>query len=643
VKTIVLLVHEEDTVAALEEFSPGDDSCIFIAISPHAGYPLQKRSVRFRTPHDYTGGDERFAQGLENFERIKKTTLLLDSLLASTHAGIPSLRPAQYPVYFLKNLFDVFSTTTHLLKTIIHMENPKKIVAYQTKYDRENAVPFPFRAEANIFALVLQLPGWEIPVEIKTRELISPKKSPENTYPRLGWRSCVDIIISKTKGNDLIFNMGLIGKRFGLLPVLSALSDSILQPDRYPILIYESGYNWDDASPELYRNGFAPIVRLTDTDIEHNLVPANSKNLYSEILDICERNEEFRKNAEWCGIDTSPILLPHLAMIVAYSFARSPVTYNIVKQMIREKDIRILLLSIHTAANTYAAVQAAHDSGIPVVSWQHGGGGYNYHPIMPFAEFAGTDYHLVYGTGVAESYRNTVNKIGLMGVGKFIPVGSSSFDRINNRNRIPSSTQKNQILYITTSYYMNFYYISFPANPLEYDLQLWSVQQKIMDLAKNNPEINLTIKLHPGHIDRKPLNEYKTDNKVSNINLIVSESTVSEMVETANFVILDLVSTSILQVLRFNKPIFVFTGNSPPDPGPTHLLKKRAYTYERVEDFIDAITRYIRKDRFPLTDEELQVDLNNTEFLQSYGTYLNDGKSADRAVIFLKQILKNEY
>ena len=402
-QTIVLLVHEEDTIAALEEFSPEDDSCIFLAVSPHAGYPLQKRSIRFRTPRDYPGGNDRFELGLGNFERIKKMTLLLDSLIAPEHAGTPTLRPAQYPVYFLKNLFDTLSTTTHLLKTVIHVEKPGKIVTYQSPYDLECAAPFPFRAEANIFALVLQLPGWEVPVEIRKRDAISPKKSPEISLPRRIWQPCVDTIIRNVKKNNLIFNMGLIGKRFGLLPFFSAVSHSIYQPDRSPVLIYESGYNWDDALPELYRNGFSPIARLTDADIEQKLIPADSEHLYNKIISACEDNEEFRKNAEWCGIDTSPIFLPHLATIVAYSLARSPIAYETVRQLIREKDIRVILLSIHTAANTYAVVQAAHDSGIPVVSWQHGGGGYYYHPIMPYADFAGTDYHLVYGTGVEKA------------------------------------------------------------------------------------------------------------------------------------------------------------------------------------------------------------------------------------------------
>ena len=232
--------------------------------------------------------------------------------------------------------------------------------------------------------------------------------------------------------------------------------------------------------------------------------------------------------------------------------------------------------------------------------------------------------------------------MGLEYAGKFIPIGSSSFDRINDRDKAPNLMIKDQILYVTTNYYLNFYYISFPTYPVEYDLQLWSVQQKIMDCAKKNPEINIAIKLHPGHVDRKPLNEYKTDNNISNIYLVVSESSVSEMVEASDMVILDLVSTSILQVLRYNKPVFVYTGNSPPDPGPARLLRKRAYVYDREDDFADAITRFIRKDRFPLTDDERLVDLNNTEFLQSYGTHLNDGKSADRAAAFLKKILKNE-
>ena len=640
-QTIILLANEEDSDAALENF-PHKDACLFIALSPSAAYSLRKRSIRFKTPLDYPRGEERFTIGLDNFARIKRTTALLDSLLAPDHTAIPTLKPAQYPVYFLKNLFDTLSTTTHLLKTIIREEKPTTIVAYKSQYDTDNAVPFPFKAEANIFALVLQLPGWGTEVEIKARRVNTPKISSRNTSPRQNRRYCIDTIILNAKKNSLIFNMGLIGKRFGLFAALSSVSHSYLRKGRFPVMIYESGYNWDDALPELYRHGFFPIVRLTDAEIEQKLLPEHSESLFNKILGLCKENVEFRKNAEWCGIDTSPILLPHLAKIVEYSLERSPVAYKTARDTIRKKNIRSILISIHTAANTFAVVQAAHDSGIPVFSWQHGGGGYNYHPIMPYAEFAGTDYHLVYGPGVAESYRDTTEKMGLFYAGKFVPAGSSSFDRVNEGKKIPAAAGPNQILYVTTNYYLNFYYISFPAIPLEYDLRLWSVQQKIMDCAKEHPGVNMAIKLHPGHEDRKPLEDYKNDNGISNIRMVVSESSVPEMVETAGMVIIDLVSTSILQILRYNKPLFVYTGNCRIDTAPLGLLKKRAYVYDREEDFIDAITRFIRNDRFPFTDDERQVDVDNTEFLESYGTYLNDGRSAERAASFVRNVLKNE-
>jgi hypothetical protein len=635
VRILVILQTESEVYDALNVCSKQNGDYIFFAISPHAEYILQKEGINHKTACDYPGGDERLRLGFENFGRLDKITEILDIELIRIHQT-RTLKPANYAFFYLKTLFDVLSSTIHLIKTIIAVERPHKIFVYSQSSEPQFVPPYSFGEYENIFAKVLQIPGWKIPVIVKKR----PQRGIQNTKSDkakklLGWES---IIYPVAKNNSFVFNLGLLWKRFGLKGISLAITSLLSTGIKSPIVIYESGYNWDDALPELYHKNLIPVYRLTDADIEKYLQP-NDFDHTQEIMKFCADSPELRKIAVWDDIDASAILFHRLSTIVGYSLRRSGIAYKVMKNLIRKKHIKALLFSIHTVACTNAVVQAAHDSGISVFSWQHGGGGFYYHPMMPYGEYIASDYHLVFGKGVVQSYQNTVLKLGLLSEQKFIPVGSSSIDLIQIPEKLRTPQDKRKILYITTNYYGNFYYISSPAVPLAYDMSLWFVQMQIINCAKNHPSQEFIIKLHPTHRDGEPLKSYIRDLEIKNIGLISREATISELIEEADLIIFDIVSTSILQVLKTDIPVIVYHGTAPIDKEPLALLKRRACVYENSTDFIAAIDRYLEKSQSTSGDFEAKIDLSDKSFIEFYGTYINDGKSARRAADFVYDIL----
>lgn len=263
------------------------------------------------------------------------------------------------------------------------------------------------------------------------------------------------------------------------------------------------------------------------------------------------------------------------------------------------------------------------------MSWQHGGGGYAFWPMIPFIEFFNSDIHFVFSKKVALKYIETSQKLGLFNTPVFLPVGSSSLDNYYDKIRTNSHRGKiKNIVYITTHYEENFVFISHPFNPIGFDDNLWIFQKQIIDLARLFTEINIIIKLHPTHHSKEPLNSYANDGKYKNIQIISSEKTIPELLDVADLIIIDHITTGILQILTSNIPVFAYNGFSHVDSEAIESLKKRTYVYEDIETLITDLNKYITDRISP----NPSVNYSNTDFILKYGTDISRLNSAEKAV-----------
>ena len=531
---------------------PGEH--IYIPLSPSASYAFERSNIPFKSIRDYGGGEERYQQGLENFRRIDRITAILDTELASVH-GIPSLTPARYSIFNLKILLDVLWTAVYITKAIGDAEKPDSIRLYTSPVKFVTRT-YAFSNDESVYAEILNLPGWSIPVEI-IRDC-DPGIQTQQTIRR---SSSISRFKTWIVGFDLLFNISLIVKREGVGSAAVALRHYITSKNRIPVLIYNSGYNWDDILSELYGAGMVPVYRIRDDNFD-TVIASDGKcdNYREKVLNICNIHPGMREFDRCCGIDISSLFFERLSEIIGRSLQETIVVYPRAREMIHNNNIRCLLHSVRERAIGHTIIQAAHDERIPVISWQHGGAGYCYNPLMPFIEFINSDWHFVFGEGVADSYQSTSKKIGLEKIPVFVPVGSSSLDAFHKHEKksVRKRTEKS-IVYVTTHYLKNIYFLSQRYDPAEWDQRLWKIQKQILDTAKENPEKKFIIKLHSTHEDKEPLSSYKKDHGIKNVEIITSEKTIQELADCADAVIFDLISTGILQVLTSNLPVFVYT------------------------------------------------------------------------------------
>jgi hypothetical protein len=629
VKTLFFLEDPEKIDRMIQDGAkiPGQE--VYISLSPSASYTFEKSDIPYKSIRDYGGGEERYQQGMENFQRIDRITTILDKELAHLH-DISTLTPARYSIYNLKILFDVLWNTTHILKRIIDTEQPDFIRLYATPKVKSEERMYAFSNDVSVYAEVLNMQGWNVPIEIiqETDPDIPDQRIMDQK------NTTVSRLLAWIKEQDLFFNLGLIGKKKGFGSAATAFYYHITCWHRKPVLIYNSGYNWDDSLVELYRGGMVPVYRIMDETF--NKAVSKDNNYREEVRKVCTVHPGMREFDQVLGIEVSAFFFERLSQIIGRSIQESITTYFFARRKIHKKKIRCLLHSTRERAIGHAIVQAAHDEGIPVVSWQHGGAGYCYHPMMPFIEFINSDWHFVFGEGVAGSYRSTSESVGLKKMPIFVPVGSSSLDTFHTNEKKSAIKQANKpVVYISTSFLRNIYIMSQPYDPVDWDEHLWDIQKQIINLAKKNPDKEFIIKLHPVHKNKEPLLSYMTDRGIKNVKIISSEMTIRELTDIADIMIFDLISTGILQVLTSDLPIFVYTGLHSLDSDPLNELKKRAYVYDNIKEIIANIDEYLNIKKVTRNS----VNYLEGDFLKKFGTDIKTHNSAGNAMAKLKEII----
>lgn len=651
IKVIVLVEKPEDFLLAQEYVNNHQMDASYIALTPFATAELEKAKVPHKTAIDYPGREERYNEGLKNYPRINSITEMVDKELLPIHQ-ISTLQPAQYPFYYLKILFDVLSSTVLLLNTIIDIEKPDVIICCCPETPSHKTGLFAFTDEDSVFSEVLSLMS-KLNKATSFPDICSIRKSQSQsqsvTLPKGSPR---ENMVKWIRSNEylgsvsFIYNLGLVRKQFGLISALDSCIHYILPGRRLPVLIYEYGYNWEDILPMLVQHGFRPIIRLDDFSIDQfNTEPfekfkdAHKTDVTPYLQNILTTGGRFREYVIIGGVDLSDIIFPKMATIISRSLTDSERAYRIFGYLNNRTPFKAVLLSVHTHSKSYAVMQAASDAGAYVISWQHGGAGYSYQPLIPYIEFFKSDYHFVYGEGVKSSYLESIKNSGFKrSVPEIVPIGSSSFDKMRV-DGIPISGESKEVksvLYVTTNYYRNGYYISNPEMyPIDYDIQIWYVQKAVLDLANRNPGCVFTIKLHPTHTNCQPLKDYADRNHITNVKFVISEKTLVELVRSADITLFDLVSTGILQAMTSDKPIFVYGGAFKIGDDALKSLVKRVYYAESIDSFISSAERCITGLKFPESTFERNVNVRNHEFLNEYGNKSDDGKSVDRAIAFL--------
>jgi len=646
-KIIILLENEWQVRDCISWINEINSEKVIIALSPFAMYELDKQNIPYHSIDKYYKLIEYLKFGADNYQKCENLCEIIDKKIHEKCQIIEKngLTPALFSFYSLKKFYDAITLRLFQLSTLIDCEKADALFIYDSKtsdfeLSEDAEFDLSFDNRESIYAQILALSGWNIDIIFL----------PSNIQPKYN-------LYFHTKDND-IFRKKLISwlnghpKLYNLaLSVRKAKFDGlkkIIFSRKNPVLIFSAGYNWDDCMEELYRVKIGPVYRMQDS--LNNLASSSDEILIEALYSVWDElrvDKHFCDFFKWNNIDFFAIVECKFKNMVEKHTITCLNTYEEVSEFLINKEIKAILFSTISTCTAHSAAKAAHNLHIPVVSWQHGGYGYMNHRIIDYLDFMSSDFHFVFGNGVVIQHEKSAKQWGT----SLIPVGSASLDVYNCKKASTSIKQKlklkvnkKSILYVTTHLLQNDMYTTYmststPSDPLFdsfSDNSLWKIQQSIIDVLGKQTGYNVIIKTHPNNKYREPpIRSYIKEKGYSNLQVIGSEFSATDLIPIADILVVDTIATVVLQMLTTSKPMFVYTGRIKIDDIAGELLKQRAHSFFNLNEFTAVLDTFLDTGAV-----DRRVDLADRQFLEMYGTHLDDGTSGKIAARELKGIFE---
>ncbi|MFC2025030.1 hypothetical protein ACFLTG_01260 [Chloroflexota bacterium] len=640
-KILILLEDEEQVKDCLAWFNEIRYKKQIIALSPFAIYELDKQTLPYKIPEDYYDSQELYQIGLGNYQKVEDFCSLIDN---AVHKACPitvesGIKPALFGIINLKIVYDTATIRLFQLLKVIIAEKPDVIVVYDSKdypFGISEKAPYLFfNNRESVYTHLLKLPGW------KPSVVVLPDNQPgEEPIPGQKASTALAHTFKDKVAKWLLltpelydFALAIRKRQWGDLFMMLKARLSISK--NMPVLLFGAAYNWGECRIELVSAGIAPIFIMPDYQrhwlsepFSEKVSPASLVNVWQEL----EANGEFRRYFVWQDLDFFPVVKERLQFFVERLTLACLKAYGEVLEIISNRGIKAILTSNLNTCTSHSAAQAAHNTGIPVINWQYGGNGhFKSYPIFIYNEMTDVNALLVWGEGLIEKYAESARRLGT----QLIPVGSASLESLSKKKlhkevvkAVHLNPEKKVVLYVTTRFYHNNLYISFP--PVFSDNHYWHTQQVILDALVQHQDYSIIIKTHPNHISREtPLRWYARDKGFQNCLFVRNDYSYTDLLPLADVVVIDSPTTVLLQALTTSKPIFVFTGHLHIDD--QKLLELRAFCHHELGGFVDGLTKF-------LSGGIMDIDLDDTEFLRKFGTA--DGTSGTRAAATLIDIMR---
>jgi len=596
----------------------------WIALGPSAMASLETLNLDYQIPEDFYNAGELDEFCDHTHELVERLCDYLDGRIIDLSSAVEStgLRPFRFHIFPLMMVFDGVRSRLFQLQKIFGAYPNHSPSIHKGKVCDLRRDDLLFSNDYTLWGHLASLPGWNAQLDVL------PDPSLDNEITSQGSASSVSL---KLKDHIL--------KSVRLTTVARLWSSrnyrglwNLLARNRDVLLVVNAPYEWANILPKLTQAGWKILFvsercfrDQKETDVER---PAKS-------FDKIESDPVLTSYFKMAGIDYYPLLKTRLASIWESSPQQFEGVTRKVAELSRRYKISALLRCSSASGIDHAINESARRMGVPVFVWQHGAVSH-YRRITQFRDYAdlmSTDYAFVFGEDVAEAYAH----YGRTFPAKVIPVGAPSLDSIASSDCAAERTdirRKKRVLYATSNYMQNHWYYGW--TPPYSDRQLLRDQIRILEYlraASERGSIELIVKLHPAAEYSEP--PWVANLRLAGVRIVKGEESFEDMLKKSEAIVLDFPSTTLLQAIATERPVFVLTSHCFFPEQAQLMLSKRAVTADNTGDLILALQGFVESGVNP-------ADVSDKSFLKAYGTHLNDGESASRAISILSGILAGE-
>ena len=588
------LIFIEDKKNIKKALAHAGKSAQIIALTPVVGYDLERLGIAYAYPEAYHSEAEIVDLGMDNFNRLNRFCDHADRRLS---ACVDGLDLAFLQAYRFKILFDALRIRIFQVKRIIEAEKPDMVLYFSAVAKRDKGA-FLF-VDESIYSNVIPLVGRQKNIPVKVLGVIGRRR----LAPRLMLKSAAGMSLATLRSFRSLLRK----------PAADLRADIMLLKGGYDISFIR-----DHLSGRLLQ--WSGRVQIDEAKV------GKTASLLRKAYDALVNDAAFRALLNFEGVDVFPVIGRRLENYFCHEGLNVFRVFLQASELARYQRPKMMLTSMLSDARSKAVARAYKAAGKPVVVWYHGACGYSDNQILYYNDIAFCDHFLVGGQVAKRFFDRTYCQNG-----KFVPVGSAKLDRLVAARSGYGDAMAHQIktvVYVLTGVMGNMRYISYRQFS---DNEYFMLQRRLLDEFKRYPHLQFLIKLSPTRHSMTPLKEYIDDNQIRNCRL-VRDGSFTDLLNKGDLFIFDWPMTAFLEVLAAGKPVIALDQGIPFYEEALTLARRRALMAHDVDGLIEHVARV-------LSQGKISVDLSDEAFLRMFGTHLNDGKSAGRAVGFLNGLV----
>lgn len=340
---------------------------------------------------------------------------------------------------------------------------------------------------------------------------------------------------------------------------------------------------WQSESSDL-----SLLYRTTEVNTDASGVEARQPDIDRETLDrLCEE----------AGLEKRTVRRVFVDRLEVYASDRVPLLAQFYSRALRylsSRRPRAVLTGVLTGDGAQVIRQAAEETGVPLVCFQHGGN-YGY---IDLPHLAASDLRAsilcVYGPGVAEILGEQANgmsrEVDVESVGRPPEVrvrrGGSQPNRVSDRENVK------RLVYVATGFVGDMRY---GPNYWYDDTAYFLHQVQLLRVLAKTPGFTTRIvKLHPKDKLENPLADHLRDEDRTVFD-VRREGTLDDFLSPSDVVVLDWPSTTLIEVLEAGcSVVYIDMGYVEWIPEAMALLQQGAWVIEKERSWEDRLRTALR-------------------------------------------------
>lgn len=593
----------------------------WVALGPGAMWALRQRNISYCTPEDFYIPEELQEVCLENHERVEELCNRIDKIMQEHHQELVkwNMRPFLFAIFPLTMVFDGLVSRIFKLQAILKANSAHKIWVHIRPLKQHfpwGGFDFTFLDNDTLWGQILSLSGWN-------REFIFLKDPETNFNCSLFYKLFLRVKVMRSSLLRIAKNVKesfiFINTMFNIkLRGIKVLLYWIKRDRRNSLLIDSFLYDWKYTLGLLEEKGWRVIL----IDGQTFKLKERRKQKVKNLEELVKADLHLMSVFEFGGISFYSLLRERVAWLLENSTSLCGKIIGRMERIIKKYRVKGVLYAVSQTLVSHIVQQAAKNFGLSVICWQHGFMTHKNGRINQLNEFGGmmtTDAILTFGREATKAHSFYVNKYS----SRIISVGSASIDKIKDVNLRNKESFEKTILYVTTSYYGNQWYCGF--YPYFNDRLFFKAQLTIMEFLKQivkTHQVKVTVKLHPATLSFDPPFVYDF---LGVFTIVKKLPSLSDLFLKNHIIIIDSATTTSLQALATEKPVFVLMNHVNHSGFAREMFERRVVCRENIQELMHDVKSYFEQRIYP-------ADVKNDEFLRAYGNHLNDGKSDQRAV-----------